>query len=100
MSALFGCNNNPVVLGAEVAAKAALFYMIKYVCKDTVERNVALSVIHDARQHTAKWGSTAEDKDTPERLALHLAQRAMNHLDMEVTDTQAAAIALGCGIWS
>ena len=74
--------------------------------QDTVERNVCLSYMHDARktaalaalsdahQHNQKWVSGAEDSGTAERSALHLTQRSLNHLDMEVSDTQAAAIVL------
>ena len=94
LCAALGCNNNPIFLGVEVAAKAALFYMVKYVTKDSTERKLSLSVLKDALQNTTQWGSTAENNKTVERCALHWSQRTCNNLDMEIADGQAAGIAL------
>ena len=97
LSVLLGCNNNPVHLGADVAAKAAMFYLVKYVTKDSTELNTALSVLADANQHVDKWKSTAEDADTnPNRRSIHLAERVSNtNGAMELSDTQGAGCVLG-----
>ena len=94
---LLGCNNNPVHLGADVAAKAAMFYLVKYVTKDSTELNTALSVLVDANQHVDKWKSSADDVETnPNRRSIHLAERVSNtNGAMELSDTQGAGCVLG-----
>ena len=97
ISMLLGCNNNPVLLGADVAAKAAMFYLVKYITKDSTELNVALSVLMDAKRHVDKWRSTAEDAETnPNRASMHLAQAVSNaNGAMEMACTQGAGCVLG-----
>ena len=62
LSVLLGCNNNPIHLGADVAAKAAMFYLVKYVTKDSTELNTALSVLADASSHVEQWCLTGQKK--------------------------------------
>ena len=64
LSSLLGCNNNPILLGVDTAAKAALFYLIKYVTKDSTQPCESASVLIDAKEHCDKWESTAEDAAT------------------------------------
>ena len=94
---LFGCNNNPVHLGASAAAKAAMFYLVKYITKDSVAMNTALSILKDAKKHVDKWKSTAEDAATnPHRPSIQLSERVANsNGGMELADTQMAGVALG-----
>ena len=94
---LFGCNNNPVHLGASAAAKSAMFYLVKYITKDSTALNAALSILKDAKKHVDKWTSTALDAHSnPQRPSIHLGQRVVNsNGGMELADTQLAGVALG-----
>ena len=94
---LFGCNNDPVHLGASAAAKAVMFYLVKYITKDSVALNTALSILKDAKKHVDKWKSTAEDATTnPHRPSIQLTERVTNcNGGMELADTQMAGVALG-----
>lgn len=91
LSAVLGCNNNPVLLGADQQAKAALFYLIKYVTKDSVALHDALALLHDVKEHVDKWPSKAEGPDREER---YLSQRYLNQCNKEFSCTQAAGGAL------
>jgi hypothetical protein len=84
-----------LVLGSDVCAKAALFYLVKYMTKDSAEMNASLSVLADARRHMDKYPSTAEDSGSGSRNVKHFIQRALQRMDMELADTQAASCAMG-----
>mmetsp|Transcript_9110 Transcript_9110/g.21562 ORF Transcript_9110/g.21562 Transcript_9110/m.21562 type:complete len:818 (+) Transcript_9110:275-2728(+) len=91
---LFGCNNDPVHLGTSAAAKAAMFYLVKYITQDSVALNTALSILKDAKKHVDKWKSTAEDATTnPHRPSIQLTERVTNcNGGMELADTQMAGV--------
>ena len=95
LCAILGCNNAPYLLGAEQAAKAAMFYMVKYVTKDSVALNASLSVLVDAWDHIKKYPSIHPDAaSNQQRNAIHLMQRTLNQIPAELADTQAAALCL------
>ena len=91
LSSVLGCNNNVSLLGGAAAAKAAMYYMIKYVTKPTTERNLAVSVFYEAAKAAEKYPSKAADSKTnPHRPALLIAQKSAHRLDAEYHDTWSA----------
>lgn len=88
-------NSAPMLLGAEASARAAMFYLAKYITKDSTSMQASVAVLADARKHIDKWPSVADDSGTIQRTAKHFAQRALNRLTMELSDTQAASCVLG-----
>jgi hypothetical protein len=97
LSGCLGCNTAIYILGAVEQAKAAMFYLVKYLNKDTVQLRNCLSIIHNARKHIRAYPSVADDTGTTKRSAQHFLTRCVNQLSllMEVSDTQAAAHVLG-----
>ena len=96
---VFNCNNAPYFLGAGEGARAAIFYMIKYITKDSVELSASLTVFADALASTKKYGSVAEDAGTAARDGKLFAHRILNMLNggtQEFSDTQLAAMLIGC----
>ena len=90
-----GSNTAPYLLGAGQNAAAALFYLVKYLSKESGEMPIALSVMLDALQHIGEHGSRAADAGTPQRSAQHLLQRTLNKCDTELAITQATAMLIG-----
>jgi hypothetical protein len=94
LTASLGCNSAPYMLGATEGAKAAMFYMVKYVTKDSVELKTVLSIMADAMQHVEKYPSVAEDHEDPERKTKHFVQRFLNMSQIELSLTQACGCLL------
>ena len=93
------CNNAVYFMGAGESARAAVYYLVKYITKDSVELQQALPLFSDALKHCQQYKSRAENEGTKERDAMFWAQRIINSLTgttMELSDTQAAALLLGC----
>ena len=80
--------------GSGAAAKAAAFYQIKYMGKDTVDISASASVLIDARRNIDKYPSKATDTGEADRTAKHYTQRVLNFADMELDATSAAGICL------
>lgn len=95
LSGCLGCNTAPYLLGASEGAKAAMFYMIKYVTKDSVELRSCLSLLVDAKRHIDRYPSVAEDRDTPDRTTKHFVARVNNAANMEMSFTQGVTLLLG-----
>jgi hypothetical protein len=95
LMSLVRCNMAAYNYGSSIQARSAMFYMVKYITKDSVKLQASLSVLTRARKHVATWTSTAADAGTHERTAVHFLQRAANSLCFELSDTQAAAMLLG-----
>ena len=97
LTSSLGCNTAAYVLGGTEQSKAALFYLVKYLTKDSVALTNSLSIIHDARKHVEKYPSTAKDTGTTIRKGQSFLQRIINSLSgqTEVSATQAAASLLG-----
>ena len=93
----FGCNTAPLMLGGMEQAKAALFYLVKYLTKDGAEDRVAASVIAEASRHVDEHPSRAANVGEPERTAQHKLTRMINSLSAraELSDTQCAMALLG-----
>ena len=95
LSACIGCNTAPLLLGADVAAKAAMFYLVKYVTKDSNKVCDAISVLIKAQSMHREYGSSAPDSDSNKhRSAMNYAARALNGQQAELADTQSVACAL------
>lgn len=95
LSMVLQWNTAPYFLGSGEGARAAMYYLAKYVSKDSVALSASLAVLVDVKDHVDKWPSHADDASTSRRKALHFGQRALNSLDMELADTQAASCVLG-----
>ena len=97
ISLLLRCNNNPVLLGSREGSRGACFYLVKYLTKNSVDLQKSLSLLADAKQHIDKYGSTADDKGSSRRTAVHFLQRVGTSHQMELNDTQATSINLNLG---
>ena len=97
LTACLGCNTACYFLGGGESAKAAMYYMIKYVTKDSVELNALLSIVKHAREHIDVFTSRAADAEThpAQRKGQHLLARVNNQVDNELSDTFAASLCLG-----
>ena len=95
ITSLLGCNTAPIPMGCSEGAKSAMFYMIKYVTKDSVAVRESLAILVDAKKHIELYPSTAEDSGEAGRTARHFVERCVNQLQQEISDTQAAACLLG-----
>lgn len=73
-------NTNAVPLGGLPQSKAILFYLLKYMSKDSVKLSACVSLLHTARQHLQLYPSTAENADTVQRQDIHLLQRMVKFL--------------------
>jgi hypothetical protein len=98
MTALLACNTAVYLLGSTEQAKAALFYLVKYITKDSTPLATSLSVVHAAMKDIEAYPSVADDSGQPQRTGQHLLQRILNKLSgaSEVSAEQAAAELIGC----
>lgn len=97
VGACLSCNQAMIFLGNAEQCKSIIFYMIKYMVKDsTVLQNAAALLVH-AFKHVHKFKSVAEDAGTPTRDAAYLVQRVVNSISgkIEVSDSLACASNLG-----
>ena len=95
LTAAVRCNTAHLLLGAREAARNAMFYMVKYLTKDSTELSASLSVLNDVRERSQRWESRADDRGTETRNAKYFLEKAVNQLHGELSDTQAAALLLG-----
>jgi hypothetical protein len=97
LSAAFGSNTAAYQLGSAEQAKGTLYYTIDYMMKDPTALANIVSLISEARAHTSKYRSSAEDYATSERQATHFLSRIINNITTkaEVSVTMAAAALLG-----
>ena len=94
LTAVLRCNTAPYLLGSRESSRAAMFYLVKYMTKDSVKLNATLSTLVDAKNHVDKWQSTADDAGGEFRNAIHFLQRATNSYMAEVHNSQAASLLL------
>jgi hypothetical protein len=73
-------------------AKSILFYLIKYLTKDSTKVTLCVNLIRDARKKLLKYPSRADDAGTPKRTGQYfLTILANKHTSLsEIADTQAA----------
>ena len=92
-----GCNTAAILLGSEEQARAALFYLVKYMNKDSVPLGNSLPVIRQALLHVNRYPSRAADADTDSRTGKYFLERIVNGFTglAEISDTQSAACLLG-----
>jgi hypothetical protein len=90
-------NTAPYFLGTAEQARAAVFYVIKYVTKDKVCLAGSMSVLLDARKHIEKYPSVAADTGSTIRTGQHFLQRTLNTLagSAEFGGAQSSSISLG-----
>ena len=93
LSSISASNTATYLLGAAEQAKSILFYMLKYMTKDSVSLTNSVTVINDALRNIRQYPSTAEDSGTPMRTTTHFLQRLVNGLvgKIELSAPQAAA---------
>ena len=97
VGACLSCNQAMIFLGNAEQCKSIIFYMIKYMVKDsTMLQNAAVLLVH-AFKHVHKFKSVATDAGTPIRDAQQLVQRVVNSISgkIEVSDSLACASNLG-----
>ena len=90
LTALRGCNTAIYLTSSGVAARVAMFYIIKYITKDPVERAATASLALAARKHIAKYPSLAVDdgkKPVAVRTAQYWLLRLMNSFNGQVRPT-------------
>lgn len=91
------CNTNISVLGGGKDAQNATQYLVKYLSKNPAELIESVPLLHTARKMAMRYGSVADDADTPERDAKFLAAKLLNSLGgmQEYSKEVCAAAALG-----
>ncbi len=62
-----GCNTAAYLLGSEEQARSALFYLVKYMTKDSVALGTSLPVIRQAMKHVNTHESHAADAGSDSR---------------------------------
>ena len=100
LNGLRGCNTAVYYLSTHAAAKVSVFYLLKYITKDPVDRSATapLAVIaREAIQNLDSFGSVAEDAGTSKRSAQYVLNRIMNKFNGqgEYSLSLAAACLLG-----
>ena len=92
-----GSNTAAYLLGSEEQARAALFYLVKYMNKDSAALSNSLPVIRQALIHVNRNPSRAEDSGTASRTGKFFMERILNGFTglAEISDTQSAACLLG-----
>ena len=78
ISALLDCNTACLTIGTGMDAKVTLYYETKYLVKNSAKLIESVSLLISARELALKYGSTAEDADTPERKAKLMLSKLLN----------------------
>lgn len=97
LTAAIASNTALYLLGSSTQAKAVLFYLLKYMTKDSTAITNSLSAVHEARRHIQAFPSVAADTGQPQRTAQHLLNRIVNNISgkTETSAEMAAASLLG-----
>jgi hypothetical protein len=97
LTACLGTNSATYVLGSSEQAKGTLYYLMDYIVKNPTACANTLSLIYEARMHTQKYGSRAEDAHTAERKATYFLNRIVNQISAksEISVMMASAALLG-----
>ncbi len=96
-TAVMGGNTAMYMLGSAEQAKAAGYYMFKYMVKDPWEPAITLSCLYEATKSVAHRPSVAENAGTEVRTAQHVITRTLNSMTgaQEIGVEQAASFLLG-----
>ena len=99
LSACVASNATVSILGDSLQAKSIIYYMLKYMTKDSTSLNNVLPLILEAQQTMDAYGSTAADKSEPLRMFKFLTTRTLNNLSgrQEISASQAASALMGFG---
>jgi len=97
LTSSLGSNTCVSPLGDLIQSKAIIFYMLKYMTKDSTALTQSLSCIIAAGKHIQKHKSTAPDSGTLIRTARHFIIRTLNNLSgiAEFSQSLCAAALLG-----
>jgi PIF1-like helicase len=96
-TALLACNTAALLLGCSEGCKATLFYLLKYITKDSTALGHSITILREALTKQQLYKSTALDAGTDERSGKHLLTIMLNKISgsSEMSDTQAASCNLG-----
>jgi hypothetical protein len=91
ITSLLASNTAVYLLGSNEQSKSILFYLLKYMTKDSVALANSITVINDTLNHIRRYPSTADDSGTDSRTLKYFLQRVINSLSssIEVSATQA-----------
>jgi hypothetical protein len=95
--ALTGSNQAIYPLFNSSAAKSMIYYLIKYMVKDTCELTHCLSTVIESYKKIQQTPSIAKDTGTKDRNAKHLLMSIVNKITskMEVSSMLAASVIMG-----
>ena len=87
-----GGSTNAILLGNTTQSANALFYVVKYICKNKVELNTCITAYEAAHKHVEEYPSVAKDTGSKKRTVQHIFTRVLNDLarSIEIHDTQVA----------
>ena len=72
-------NTNAMFLGSAVAARNAMFYLVKYLSKSVTPLAHAATLLHSVLQHFDEHGRINNDEENPEsRMVKSVLQKLMN----------------------
>jgi len=94
LSAAVQCNTSIDALGNTAQAKSALFYILKYVTKNSLPLSNVLSLYISVKEQILARPSIAEDTGTDIRTGMHHIQRLINSINGSVE--VAAQVAGSC----
>ena len=95
-TALLRCNTSMQVLLTQSQAKAAMFYISKYMSKNPFQLQSTVALIYQSTLEQQKYASQADDNHSKTRKAKNILQKILNKHDlMEVSDQQSAASVIG-----
>ena len=90
------CNTSMQPLLTNSQAKAAMWYITKYLSKNPYKLDRVIPLLHQASLDQIKYGTTAIDDKAASRKAKNLLQKFLNKSGiMEISDQQVAAAVLG-----
>ncbi len=81
LTAVLGCNTAPLMVGGNASAQSSMYYMVKYMSKESTELRASLSVMAEAYKHIQTYPSVAPDSGESVRTAQHLTNRFLNSLE-------------------
>ena len=93
ITSVLSSNTAAYLLGGAEQAKSILFYLLKYMTKDSLALTNSVTVINDALEHVRIHRSVADDSGSSQGTATHFLKRVINSLTgkIELSATQAAS---------
>ena len=94
MTGVLACNTAFIIITTECDAKNIMWYLPKYMCKNSAELANVISLMHEAVNTHKKYGSRAENAETRERQTQYVANRLLNNLSGKSEEISASMAAL------